>query len=302
MLKLNPLTHTLFAVIVYHSSALAESPVKSEPSTPSFSPGWTLSQGLKQPESVIYDVTRSRLIVSNVQGKPTHKDGKGYLSTVSLDGKLLKEKWIAKGLNAPKGMAIVGDTLYVSDIDALVAIDINKAQVIKRYEAKNARFLNDVTADKAGNIYVSDLLTDTIHCLCNSQFKIWLQNAALINPNGLLAEEKRLVVGSWGVMTDGFNTKTPGHLLAVDYASKKITPIGDGKPVGNLDGVESDGASGYYVTDWMAGKLFHFDATGKVQLLMSLKQGSADHAYLNDKKILLIPMMNDNQLRAFKKN
>jgi len=103
-------------------------------------------------------------------------------------------------------------------------------------------------------------------------------------------------------MTDGFKTKTPGHLLAVDYTSKKITPIGDGKPVGNLDGVESDGASGYYVTDWMAGQLFHFDATGKVQLLMSLKQGSADHAYLIDKKILLIPMMNDNQLKAFKKN
>ncbi len=299
MLKLKPITASFVVVFGLNSCGTADSPAQI---APSFSPIWTLSQGMAQPESIVYDATRSVLYVSNVQGQPLLKDGKGYISTVSLEGKLLNEKWVAKGLNAPKGMAIVGNTLYTSDIDALVAIDINKAEVIKRYEAENAKFLNDVTADKAGNVYVSDTLTDTIHCLCKGQFGVWLQDAGLMNPNGLLAEENRLVVGSWGVMTDGFATKTPGYLQAVDYANKKITPIGDNQPVGNLDGVESDGENGYYVSDWMAGKLFHFNAAGQAQELMQLKQGSADLAFLINKNLLLVPMMNDNQVKAFKKD
>ena len=296
MLKFKPIAASLFIVFGLNSSN-----AYSAQSTPYFSPVWTLSQGLAQPESVLYDATRSRLYVSNVQGHPTQKDGKGYLSTVSLEGKLLEKEWVS-GLNAPKGMAMVGDTLYVSDIDVLVAIDIDKAKVLKRYQANNAKFLNDVTADKAGNVYVSGMLTNTVHCLCQGKFEIWLQDASLMNPNGLLAEEKRLVIGSWGIMKGGFATTTAGHLQTVDYANKKITSLGNDQPVGNLDGLESDGASGYYVTDWMVGKLFHFDAAGKAQLLMQLKKGSADHAFLPDKNLLLIPMMNDSQLKTFQKN
>jgi hypothetical protein len=62
--------------------------------------------------------------------------------------------------------------------------------------------------------------------------------------------------------------------------------------------VESDGAGGYYVTDWMAGKLFYFDADGNAQELMQLSQGAADHAFLAKRNLLLIPMMKDNQLKA----
>jgi len=265
-----------------------------------FTPLWTLSKGLAQPESVLYDFKHSQLYVSNVQGNPGKKDGKGYISQVSLTGKLLEKEWV-KNLNAPKGMAIVGNTLYVTDIDALVAINIEKKVVIKRYEVPDAKFLNDVAADKSGNVYVSDMLSNTIHCLCESKFAVWLQDKDLMSPNGLVAEKERLVVGSWGITSGGFATTVVGHLKTVAYADKKIASLGDGKPVGNLDGVESDGVGGYYATDWMVGKVFHFDANGKARELMQLKQGSADHAYLADKNLLLIPMMNDNQLKAFKK-
>ena len=271
--------------------ALSHGGYADEPST--FSPLWTLSQGLAQPESVVYDAKHSCLYVSNVQGKEVEKDGNGYISRVSLDGKLLDKEWL-KGLDAPKGMTVVGNILYVSDIDTLVVINISKKIVVERYEAKDAKFLNDVTADKDGNIYVSDMLTNTIHCLCNSKFGIWLHDANLMSPNCLIAEKDRLVVGSWGI------TAKAGHLQAVSYAGKKITSVSDGKPVGNLDGVESDGAGGYYATDWMVGKMFHFDVAGKTHELMQLKQGSADIAYLVDRNLLLIPMMNDSQLKAFK--
>ena len=263
------------------------------------SPTWKLNNGLAQPESVVYDENQSLLYVSNVQGHPMEKDGQGYISIVSLDGIMLKSQWVVKGLNAPKGMAIVGETLYVSDIDALVAININEGEVIARYELEEAKFLNDVTADKTGNVYVSDMLTNTIHCLCNGKFETWLHDDDLISPNGLVAEDTRLIVGTWGIMTDGFATSTAGHLKAVNYTDKKITSLGSGEPVGNLDGVASDGAKGYYVTDWMLGKVFHFDADGKAQEIMQLNAGSADHVYLKAQKLLVIPMMNESELIAF---
>ncbi|OQW93232.1 MAG: hypothetical protein BWK79_12230 [Beggiatoa sp. IS2] len=257
---------------------------------------------MDKPESVIYDVKRERLYVSNVQGNPPEKDGQGYIAIVSLEGQLLEKEWI-NGLNAPKGMTIVGDTLYVADVDALVAISIPDGKVANRYEAEGAKFLNDVTADKMGNIYVSDMFTNKIHCLCKGAFSVWLEDKALENPNGLLAEKQYLVVGSWGAMTGkGFATSSLGSLKQIGYDDKKIKTLYEGKPIGNLDGVTLDGDEGYYVTDFMAGKLFHFSAEGTVKEMLQLRQGSADHAYLADKKLLLIPMMLENQLRAFRKN
>jgi sugar lactone lactonase YvrE len=289
MLKMKSISILGLFIIAVNSYASAQT---------SFTPTWTLSEGLAQPESVVYDAKLSQLYVSNVQGEPGKKDGKGYIARISLAGKLLDKEWV-KGLNAPKGMAIVGSILYVSDIDALVAIDINKKVVTMRYEAKDAKFLNDVTVDKAGNVYVSDTFTNTIYCRCDGKFAVWLQDSKLMSPNGLLAEADRLVVGSWGIIAGGFTTSVAGHLQTISYTDKKIVVLGDSKPVGNLDGLAADGSGGYYATDWTVGKLFHFNAVGKMRELMRLKQGSADLAYLADKKLLLIPMMNDNQLKAF---
>ncbi len=291
------LTLTLLLTLTFNSGCVDEQ-TQTHSAKATFNPTWTLTEGLAQPESVLYDPKNQRLYVSNVEGSPVNKDGKGYISIVSLDGQLLEQQWI-KNLNAPKGMAMVGNTLYVSDIDALVMIDIKTAKIVERFEVTDAQFLNDVTADKKGNVYVSDMMTDTIHCLCNGQFETWLHDAHLMSPNGLLAEENRLVVGSWGKTSGGFETTIAGHLKTVNYVDKQIISLGNGQPVGHLDGVESDGANGYYVTDWMAGQLFYFDAHGKVKILMQLKQGSADHTYIAKQNLLLIPMMNDNQLKAF---
>lgn len=287
MIKPTTLLYGLLLILIPYSA-----------SATTFTPTWTLQQGLDKPESVVYDAARDRLYVSNVQGNPPEKDGKGYIATVSLAGKLLKKEWV-KDLNAPKGMTIVGDKLYVSDIDALVEIDIPAAKVAHRYEVKGAKFLNDVSADAQHNVYVSDMFDDKIYCLCDGKFAMWLSSADLAAPNGLVAEKNRLIVGSWGKIKEGFTTEVPGYLKAVDYQTKKVSSLGSETPVGNLDGVEPDGKDGYYVTDWMAGKLFHFDAKGHATEILKLKQGSADIHYLVDKHLLLIPMMMENEVRAF---
>jgi sugar lactone lactonase YvrE len=248
--------------------------------------------GFKQPESVLYDAPRGVFYVSNVNGSPPEKDGNGYISMVAPGGIVVSEEWVA-GLDAPKGMAIRGNLLYVSDIDQLVVIDVDAAQVVARYTAPSAKFLNDVAVDSAGRVYISDMLDDAIYRLDSGTFGVWLKDPALASPNGLLVEGDRLVVGAWGVRTDGFSTKVPGHLKTVAIDSKAISSLGAGNPVGNLDGVEADGQGSYLVTDWISGGLFRIAPSGFWEKLLDLNSGSADLEYIGQQKLAVIPMMND---------
>jgi DNA-binding beta-propeller fold protein YncE len=257
------------------------------------------TEDLMNPESVVYHPTSNSLYVSNVNGSPTEKDGNGFISRVSLDGELLELEWLA-GLDAPKGLALYGNKLYVADIDTLIEIDIPNARIVQRYKVDDAKFLNDVTSAVDGSIYVSDMVMNRIHRLRGSDFTIWLEDEGLLNPNGLLAEADYLTVGAWGKMTDGFATEVPGHMLRVSFNDMSISFLGDGSPIGNLDGVESDFRGGYYVTDWMVGKLYHINNMGNVELLLALEQGMADHEVILNKQLILLPMMNSNKLLAYR--
>ena len=261
---------------------------------------WRIS-GFKQPESVLYDPERGVFYVSNVNGSPTEKDGNGHISKVGRDGQIEEMQWVT-GLDAPKGMALVGNRLYVSDIDRLVAIDVAEGEVIDRYPAAGAKFLNDVTADSAGRVFVSDMMTNTIHVLNEGSgvFEPWLQDEALMSPNGLLAEDDRLVVAAWGETTESGETRTPAHLKTVGYQNKAVRSLGDGSPVGNLDGIEAAGNGAYLVTDWIAGALFRIDASGKAERLLDLNQGSADLEYVAADGLALIPMMMDGTVVAYR--
>ena len=254
--------------------------------------------GLNNPESVVYDGKSGAIYVSNVNGAAGDKNGNGYISRLSLDGKVLDQEWV-KGLNAPKGLALSGGKLYTADIDTLVEIDIATAAITHRYQVADAKFLNDVAAAPNGDIYVSDMSMNRIHLLHGGKFSIWLETPDLLNPNGVLVQGNHLIVGAWGVMTDDSSTKVPGHLLKISFRDKAIKNIGAGLPIGNLDGVEAY-HDGFLVTDWMAGKFLHIDMTGKTTVLLVLKPGSADHAYVQDQNLVLIPMMQDNKLIAYK--
>ncbi len=113
------------------------------------------------------------------------------------------------------------------------------------------------------------------------------------------AATKAALIALWGKdLQDDFSTKVLGHLIAVDLTNKSISTVGSGEPVGNLDGLESDGQGNWLVTDWMAGALYRIDANGKANLLMDLNQGSADLGVINSEAMVLMPMMMDNKIIA----
>lgn len=255
--------------------------------------------GFENPESALADVAAGAIYVSNVAGAATEKDGNGYISKLSLKGEVVALKWV-EGLNAPKGLALHNGKLYTSDIDELVVIDVASGKVTQRFPAKGAKFLNDVTVDSEGRVYVSDMAADSIWRLEGDEFSKWLEDEELTAPNGLYAIDDKLMVAAWGEMTDGFNTEVPGHLLSVSLNDKQISSVGPGHPIGNLDGLEPVGDGSYLATDWMEGNLMRIDADGGAEELLDLKPGSADIGFIRDSATVLVPMMKDNTLVAYK--
>jgi DNA-binding beta-propeller fold protein YncE len=272
---------------------------------------WETPANLKNPESVAYAPKQDVLFISNVNGKPDQKDQNGFISKVSpSNGSITDLNWVT-GLDAPKGMSISNDgsKLYVSDITNLVEIDIANGKVIKRFNAPGSSFLNDVVSDNKGNIYVSDTGTNTIYKLdvnhgnSTSSLESWLQSPKLNGPNGLHIDHNKnnLIVVSLGPLT-----KPGGGMEIIDLKNKTITSlgkIGTTSPFGGLDGIESDTTgTHYYVTDNPAGKVYDVtaDGVGYVTLIDLHTKGAADLGFIPGQSTIIIPLMQDNKLVAYK--
>jgi sugar lactone lactonase YvrE len=260
---------------------------------------WTVD-GLDAPESAYFDATRGVLYVSNISGEPTAKDGNGFISRIDPNGQLLEANWVS-GMDAPKGLVSDGTTLYVSDIDRLVAIDIDAGEITGSWSAAGAVFLNDTAIDDAGRVYVSDMITEKIHVLSDNELTVLSEGEDLQHPNGLNMLDGKLLVAPWGRdLQEDFTTKIGGHLIAVDVESGSVAPLGSGEPIGNLDGLEPDGSGGWMVSDWIAGAVYRVEVDGSKTMLLDLDMGSADLEYIPEQSLLIVPMMLDNRLVAYR--
>ncbi|MBC8868813.1 MAG: SMP-30/gluconolactonase/LRE family protein [Planctomycetes bacterium] len=266
----------------------AEKPLEPE----AFPVLWEVSEGLEAPESVYLDADSGFLFVSQVgDGGPTGKDGDGRIAKLSTDGNVIDGKWIT-GLNAPKGLRSHGGRLWVSDIDRIVGIDIEKGEITDTIDVEGAKFLNDVACDADGAVYVSDMTTSKIYRAKNGEVSVFAEGDEMEYPNGLLVDGDRLIVAAWGT------EDVPGTLFSLDLKTTAKTPITQ-EPTGKLDGVEVDGKGGYIVTDWMVGKVFQIAGDGATETLLELEQGTADLAYLADKGVLILPRMSEGKVTAY---
>lgn len=250
---------------------------------------WETDTTLRTPESVLFD-GKNTLYVANIDGKPDALDGSGFISKVSLDGKIENLRWTS-GLNAPKGMGLYKKRLYVTDVYRLVCINTETGQAEKTWDvAEKGAFLNDVTVDKDGTVYVSDNRNDRIYQLKDGKWEIFMEGAQLNGPNGVLSVGKdKLMIGSTKI----------GALQSVDVATKAITKLADGMAA--TDGIVPEGKTNYFVSDWN-GQLFHVNADGSKQQLLDTREAkinSADIDYVPKKKLLIVPTFYKNSLVAY---
>jgi hypothetical protein len=255
--------------------------------------------GFDLPESVSYDAKTNAYYVSNLGTDPTTKDGNGFISKVGADGKVDTMKWVT-GLNAPKSSEIVGDKLYVTDIDELVEIDIPGAKVTNRYPAPGAKFLNDLAVAVDGRIFIADTANNSIYLFKDGKIDEWVKDQKLEGPNGLVLNDTFLVVSSLGDISKGMASMKPSNVKKIDLMSKEITNFGTADPIGDLDGIEKDGHGGVIVTANPQGMVYDVEPGDKATEIGKVEPGAADLEYRPSLNLLIIPEMKDSTLVAYR--
>jgi DNA-binding beta-propeller fold protein YncE len=253
----------------------------------SLKPVWQTEKVLKVPESVFYRAKDNRIYVSNINGKPAAKDGNGFIAMLDTNGRVVKLHW-ATGLNAPKGMAVKGNHLFVSDIDRLAEIDLNIGKIIRFIDFPGAKFLNDVVVGPGGKIYVTDTELGAVFVVKSGKALLWSNNPLIKGANGLAINGKNLFIGA------------NGHLLEANTRTRVIRIVV--RVAGGIDGLIPLGNGKFILSDW-AGKI-QLISKGKAPVVLSnttkQKINAADLGFIPAKKTILIPTFFDNRVIAKK--
>ena len=270
------------------TKATEAAPATDTLAIPTLTQRWATDTILKTPESVIFDEKYGVFYVSCIGAVPPDaKDKDGYIAKLNQKGEIIKKDWVT-GLSGPKGMAIKGDSLYVTDIDALVLIHTPSGKVIQRIPVKGAKFLNDVAIDDMGIVYFSDSYANSLHSWDGKKVATLATGDALGNPNGIFNETDRLVMASFG----------KGNVYTFNKATAAIEVKVDTLPGG--DGVEAF-KDGYLVSNWN-GEVYYINKDWKKQLLLdtkAAKRNAADIEFVPSQNLLLVPEFFGNKVTAY---
>jgi len=259
---------------------------------------------LQGPESARYDRDLDIWFVSNVNGTAIQKDNNGYISRLRPDGAPYSLKFIEGGkkgvtLNAPKGLAINGDTLWVADIDVARAFNKRTGELIANVGIKGrARFLNGAAVGPDGAVYMTDTGVlfgpkgDVSHPGPDQVFRITragaeavLESSKLEGPNGITwdPERRRFVIVSF--LGKGIYAWKPGE--------QEVESIGSGP--GGQDGVVFLPDGRLVVTSWADSSLFVLD-NGKSQKVASKVPSPADIDVDTRSSRIAVPLLMENRV------
>jgi hypothetical protein len=231
-----------FGVMLASSvAAQGPAPQNAAPAPPAV---WSLSTDFALPESAYHDPVSNAVFVSSINGDLLAKDGNGYISRLTPDGKVVNMKW-ATGLNGPKGMRSAGGTLWVSDIDEVVAIDIASGTITSRLRIDGATFLNDLATAPDGTVYVADSQGATIYMVRDGKPSVFVEGGDVVQqPNGLLVDGKRLILGTIGPAAPAGSGRGPAGAGGRGGGDAQPGGRGTTPPAGAARGGDAGGRAG----------------------------------------------------------
>lgn len=258
--------------------------------------------GFGHVESVAYDPVGKAFYTSDFGPdlKPQEKDGKGKITKVSPDGKILEDGFLpAKGqvLNKPKGIWISGNRLWVTDIDAVWVFDL-KTKEGKKLDLPGFVFANDPTVIK-GVLYVSDNRSDQLARVEPADFlksksapKITVVfSGKSINPNGLYpGKDGTLLIA-------GYKSKEEPRAIYSMAPGKDPVALSD--KIGLVDGLYQMKDGDLLATDWVSGSLFRWSKKDGMQQLATGFKGPADFSVVPNSKgmLVVVPDLVKGELR-----
>lgn len=257
--------------------------------------------GLETPESVLHDPDADIYLVSNINGSPTEEDGNGFIARIAPDGALAALKWIdgqtdGVTLNAPKGMALKGDTLFVADITAVRAFHRVSGDPLGSWAVPGSTFLNDLAVGPDGALYVSDSGlnpdfsssgTDAVYRFDDGEAVAVVEGTGLGGPNGLAVIDGQVVMVTFGAPEVKTVPATGGDATV-------LTEL----PGGQLDGVVVLEDGSMLVSSWETSSVYHVPATaeGEVTTVVEGVPSPADIGWDAERRKILIPLFQENRV------
>lgn len=269
---------------------------------------YVAADGLRGPASVLHDDVSDVYLVSNVDGSPTARDGNGFISKLSPDGKKILLRWIEGGkrkvvLNAPKGMALRGNELFVADIDTVRVFDRRTGAPRGEIKIEGATFLDDVTLAPDGRVLVSDAGmkanaagdgleesgTDAVYSVYRDErvtSVVLVAKKSLAGPTALLGTPDK----TWGVM----------------FRTGEVYSIGKGGtledvhmlPDGELEGIAGAGRE-LLVSSRAASAIFRGTPGGDWRIAVGDVKSPGDIDYDRKRKRVLVPLFTENEVRIY---
>jgi hypothetical protein len=238
------------------------------------------AQSFNSPESVVFDPQQNRYLISNAgNGTIIQRSSIGTLST------------FASGLNSPKGMVIVGTTVYVTDVNRIKAYSLANGQQVLNRPISGSVFLNDIAYDGNRYLYFTDMNTDKIFRMdiLNQSFFPFI-SSGINAPNGIYydASVQRLILVS-------FRSNSP--IQSVNVGNQQLSTLMT-TSLSNLDGITMDDSGNVYVSSWGTNSVYKIDKdfTQTPVKIDSNFNGPADIFYNTFSKLIAIPDMNNNNL------
>ncbi|WP_297092357.1 hypothetical protein [uncultured Draconibacterium sp.] len=250
---------------------------------------WESDTLVRTPESVLLDRQRNILYVSNVNENPWELDGNGFISKMDKDGNIIDLKWIV-GLNAPKGMGISGNSLFIADVNALVEANIETGEIIQKIELDGKPDLNDITTANDGSVYVSGSGSVTIYKLNDKQLTPIFTGKEGERFNGLFWEKERMLL----------LTSNSSIFYEIPWSTMEAKILAEN--MGHGDGIAPVGDGSYILSNWKGAINLLTEDGQQVELLNTLSDeiNAADIDFCVDDQILYVPTFFNNRVVAYK--
>jgi len=268
-----------------------------------------VERGLATPESVLWDATRELWYVSNINGVPVEKDDNGYILRLTAEGAMMDSLPFINGaddditLHAPKGMALVGDTLWVADIDHVRGFNVVTGLEVAAVDLQGigATFLNDVAAGADGTLYITDsgiafdATGNMLHPGASRVFALTGRSAreAVVLPresaaNGIAWDPSR---GAWLIV--GFNSPS---IFAWTPGESSAAVVGTGPGGGDGLVILADGRALY--SSWADSSLTLFENGVSTTLRKGLPN-PADLGYDPARGIVAVPLFSSDRVELW---
>jgi len=242
---------------------------------------WVAEGEFCEPETVLL-LPDDTLLVSNVCD--FRQTGNGFLTLLSAQGQTLDWR-IVDGLDAPLGMAMLGERLYLVDNNRLKIFDWPGYELLDTVDLETS-VANDVAVSLDGVVYVTDSAKhQVIRLLPDGKQSVLIGEARFKGANGIEIYDGHLYVGG-------------ERLWKVDLENESVETIGpDWLTV--IDGIEFEPDGTMQITP-VAGPLVRYRGENDVEILGGPGISSANHGYAASLQLALIPTGFDNTVIAIR--